>query len=196
MAHSSKEKPIAAGKSSFGLIDSKKLFSELRLKSGETFLDMACGKGLYAIAAAEAVGDDGTVYAIDLWEEGITTLRQQAAVKAVNNIKAIVGDVSKRMPIENDSVDVCLLATVLHDLVQIKAAEGALSEIVRVLGPKGSLAIVEFKKIVGPPGPPINIRLSADEVEDMVIPYGFRIKLTVDIGPHNYLAVFDRLGAS
>jgi hypothetical protein len=64
------------------------------------------------------------------------------------------------------------------------------------LGPQGSLAIVEFKKIDGLPGPPINIRLTSEEVEDMVIPYGFGNKLTVDIGPFNYLVIFALLSVT
>ena len=53
------EKPIAAGKSSFNLVDSKKLFSELRLKENTTLLDLACGSGAYSIAASEYIGEEG-----------------------------------------------------------------------------------------------------------------------------------------
>jgi ubiquinone/menaquinone biosynthesis C-methylase UbiE len=190
MANTSKEAPIGAGKSSFDLIDPERFFGELQLKKGSTFMDMACGRGLYAVAASEIVGADGTVYAIDLWEEGITTLREQASARGIKNIEAIVGDVGKRIPVENDSVDVCLMATVLHDLVHIEAADAALREIARLLRPQGSLAIMEFKKIDGPPGPPIHIRMTSEEVESMVIPYGFKKKQTVEVGPHNYLITF------
>jgi len=47
------EKPIAAGKSSFYLINSYKLFSELSLKEDSSFLDLVCGvcgRGAYSIA--------------------------------------------------------------------------------------------------------------------------------------------------
>ncbi len=196
MVSTSKETPIGAGKSSFELIDSARFFGELRLKRGSIFLDMACGRGVYTIAASEIIGENGIIYAIDLWEEGIATLREKASIKGIKNIKASVGDVSKRIPLENESVDVCLMATVLHDLVQIKAADGALREIARVLSPQGSLAIIEFKKIDGPPGPPINIRLTSEEVESMVIPYGFRKKRFVEVGPYNYLITFAVHGAT
>jgi predicted nucleic acid-binding protein len=43
------EKPIAAGKSSFDLVDTKRLFSILRLKEDTTFLDVACGSGAYSM---------------------------------------------------------------------------------------------------------------------------------------------------
>jgi ubiquinone/menaquinone biosynthesis C-methylase UbiE len=82
------------------------------------------------------------------------------------------------------------MATVLHDLVEVNTEQGTLTEIARVLKPAGMLAIVEFKMIEGPPGPPIDIRLSAEEVERLVRPYRLVKEYVVDIGPYNYLAGF------
>ena len=65
------EKPIAAGKSSFDLVDPEKVFAELRLQPDTVFLDVACGVGNYALAAAEFIGEEGAILAVDLWEEGI-----------------------------------------------------------------------------------------------------------------------------
>ena len=65
------EKPIGAGGRSFRLIDPSTMFKALPLKKGSIFLDMACGGGDYAIAASEIVGDEGIIYAVDLWEEGM-----------------------------------------------------------------------------------------------------------------------------
>jgi hypothetical protein len=48
---------------------------------------------------------------------------------------------------------------------------------------------VEFKKIEGPPGPPIHIRLSPEEVESMIKPFGFTPTQSVDTGPFTYMIV-------
>ena len=184
------DKPIGAGVSSFELIDPALLFSKLKLREGMVFLDLARRKGLYAIAAAEAIGEKGWVYGIDLWEEGIAHLQKEISARGLKNIKAMVADVSKKIPLDDKQVDLCLIATVLHDLVQIKAHEGALREVRRVLNPEGILAIIEFKKIDGPPGPPRHIRLSPEEVERMLNAYGFKKKWTHQVGPYNYLMAF------
>lgn len=191
MASERKETHHGPGRSSFGLIDPAKLFAELQLKKGDTFLDLACGSGEYSIAASETIGAEGLIYAIDLREEGIASLQQQASAKGIRNIQACVGDITNRIPVENGSADVCLMATVLHELVQAKAADGVFREISRVLNTKGSLAILEFKKIDGPPGPPINIRLAPEDVESIASPYGFIRKRVNEVGPHNYLITFD-----
>ena len=65
-----------------------------------------------------------------------------------------------------------------------------LEQIKTILKPGGCLAVIEFKKIEGPPGPPIKIRLSEDEVDKMVTGYGFKKLKTADIGNYNYVMTF------
>jgi ubiquinone/menaquinone biosynthesis C-methylase UbiE len=82
------------------------------------------------------------------------------------------------------------MATALHELTLSQMADAALSEVSRVLGPEGTLAIIEFDKIDRPPGPPIHIRLAPDDVERIVTPYGFNKKQLTHVGPYNYLMTF------
>ena len=183
-------KPTGAGKSSFELIDSAKFFRELKLKKGITFLDVACGWGRYALAVSEIIGRNGLVYAVDLWEEGVSSLKKEAVLKDIQNITSFVSDASQSIPVENQSVDVCLMATVLHDFVGDQVDRGVMQEIVRVMKPEAMLSIVEFKKIDGPPGPPKPIRLSPQEVDKIVSAYGFKQERFTEVGTHNYLQIF------
>lgn len=182
--------PIAAGKSSFDLIDSTKLFSELQINKNTVFLDLACGRGSYSIAASKYIGDDGKIYAVDLWKEGVDNLTRDIAARQIKNIHASVADVSKSIPVPNRSIDTCLMATVLHDLIQDNTEKGTLKEVKRVLKPDGLLEVVEFKKIEGPPGPPLKIRLSPGELEEVLSSYGFSIVKTKEIGQYHYLSLF------
>jgi len=56
--------------------------------------------------------------------------------------------------------------------------------------PGGKLAVVEFKKIEGPPGPPMAVRLSPEETDACLKPYDFREMATQEIGPSNYVSLF------
>ena len=127
------KKPHGAGRSSFSLIDPEKVFGELHLKSGMTFIDMACGAGQYALKALEYVGEGGFVCAIDLWQEGIDTLERQIVERGIENLQALIGDISKRLPLETDSVDVCFMSTALHELTLTDTADMALKEAARLL---------------------------------------------------------------
>jgi ubiquinone/menaquinone biosynthesis C-methylase UbiE len=185
-----KEKPPGAGGSSFQLVDFEKVVVELDLQKGATFLDMACGNGEYALRFSKIIGDEGLIYAVDLWEDNINRLIKTLSAAGIKNIEALVADVSEPMPIGNDSIDICLMATVLHDLIQANTAEGAIKEAARVLKPHGLLAIIEFKKVDGPPGPPIHIRLRPQDVESIVEPFGFNKKGMKEVGAYNYLMAF------
>jgi ubiquinone/menaquinone biosynthesis C-methylase UbiE len=191
MTKHSDTKPTGAGKSSFGLIDTVKFFQELDLRKGTTFLDVACGRGAYSLAAAEIIGKNGQIVAVDLWEEGILTLREEAKSKGIHNLTAFISDVAQHIPVDDNRVDVCLMATVLHDLVADKIEQQVLKQIVRVMKSEGTLAIVEFYKKEAPPGPPKPVRLSPEEVDQMLSAYGLQQKRYTGIGPDNYLQIFN-----
>ncbi|OGD22217.1 MAG: hypothetical protein A2W03_06630 [Candidatus Aminicenantes bacterium RBG_16_63_16] len=187
-----KEKPLGAGHSSFDLIDSPALFKELRLKKGSSFLDIACGPGAYILAASEFIGPAGNLYGVDLWDEAIAALRREAAARGIKNLITKIADVGKKIPLPDRAVDAALMATVLHDLVEEGKETKALRETARVLKPGGLFAVVEFKKIDAPTGPPRQVRLNPREVGDLVAPFGFSKARFRDLGPDVYLMVFRR----
>jgi ubiquinone/menaquinone biosynthesis C-methylase UbiE len=182
--------PKGAGKSSFDLINSEILKEELPVRPGSVVLDLACGKGIYSMFLSKIVGDTGLIYAVDLWEEGLQLLGKEIDEKKITNILPMLDDATKEIEIDDYSVDVCLMATVLHDFEEMNKSGVVLEQVKTILKPGGHLAVIEFKKIDGPPGPPKKIRLSEDETEKMVTFYGFKKVKTVDIGEYNYLMIF------
>ena len=184
------DKPIAAGKSSIDLVDKNIVLRELSIEEGAVFLDLACGNGAYSIAVAKHIGQSASIHAVDLWKEGVEYLQKEISVRQINNIHTHIADVSKHIPVKAHSVDVCLMATVLHDLIQDKTDEGTLKEVTRVLKPEGTLAVIEFKKIEGPPGPPLIIRISPEEVEKHLSTYSLHAIKTLDVGQYTFLSVF------
>jgi ubiquinone/menaquinone biosynthesis C-methylase UbiE len=183
-------KPHGAGKSSFELIEAGKLFQILALKPWYTVLDMGCGSGMYAMAMAKIIGDGGRIHAVDLWEEGIVRLKERVERQGLKNVRPMVADVSRALSLPGESMDLILMATVLHDLREAGVQDGALAEARRLLKRHGTFAVVEFNKVQGPPGPPISIRLSPDDVTAMVEPFGFARTGLHEVGPHNYLMTF------
>ncbi len=184
--------PIAAGTSSFGLIDREAFLAALGLREGMNVVDLACGVGNYAFAIAPVLGPRGRLWAVDLWEEGVRAVEERAAREGAASVTAVRADISREVPLPDGAADLALLATVLHDLVEDGTDQGALREARRLTRPGGVLAVVEFKVADGPPGPPRRVRLAPERTEALVAPHGFVPAATVDLGQHAYLSLFAR----
>lgn len=182
--------PKGSGKSSFDLINSDILKNVLPVEPGSVVLDLACGRGIYSMFLSEIVGDTGLLYAVDLWEEGLQLLGKEIDEKNITNILPMLNDATQKIEIDDYSVDVCLMASVLHDFEEMNKSGNVIEQVKTILNPGGYLAVIEFKKVSGPPGPPKKIRLSEDQTEKMVTGYGFKKIKTVDIGDYNYLMIF------
>nr|WP_321402622.1 class I SAM-dependent methyltransferase [uncultured Desulfobacter sp.] len=183
-------KPKGAGKSSFELINTDILKTMLPIHQGSVILDLACGKGLYSQFLSDLTGPSGLVYAVDLWEEGLQMLEEEARKKGDANILTIKADATREIEIDGHSLDLCLMATVLHDFKEMNAEQTVLKQVLRLLKPGGCLAVIEFKKMDGPPGPPKHIRLSQEETEKLVTGAGFKKINTAELGDYNYLTTF------
>jgi len=177
------------GHGSFWMQDPKLVFGRLKLKDGDCFLDLGCGPGDYSIVASEIVGDSGLVYALDRQRDAIDNLVEKANVRGLENIKAMVSDITEPLPLEDNCVDVCFIATVLHSLNFVDVEKTLFNQVRRVLKPGGHLAIIECKKEDQPFGPPMYMRLSPEDLEDSINKYGFEKISLVDLG-YNYMIQF------
>ena len=175
-----------SGISSFGRLDTAQVFLDLNLQEGEIFLDIGCGAGDYSVQAAELVGKTGMVYALDQWEEIDIKLRALDH----GNIFPVVADIRKSLPLSDNSCDICFVAMVLHGIDLDSSGATFFSEVHRVLKQKGRIAIIEIKKEETPFGPPMEIRYSADELEQIATKFGFIRTVYTDL-EHCYMIMFE-----
>lgn len=177
------------GPSSFWMHDPDIVFGELRLVVGETFLDMGCGPGDYSIKAAEMVGQSGKIIAMDASSRMTSALSERALKEGVSNIETMTADITRPLAVGDSSVDVCFLSTVLHIFSLDKVGEPIFEEVRRVLKPKGRMVVIECKKEKLPFGPPLEMRLSADEIAEVAERVGFTRAGYLDLG-YSYLVRF------
>ena len=177
------------GPSSFWMHDPEVIFNELNLKKGDSFLDLGCGPGDYAIRASGIVGNMGAVYALDKRQYLVASLMEKAGSQGLENIKAMVCDITGPLSVDAGCIDVCLLSTVLHIFNLAKIEKTLFNEIRRVLKPDGRVAIIECKKEEQPFGPPKHMRLSPSDIKDSIEKYGFKKSKLLDLG-YNYMIQF------
>jgi ubiquinone/menaquinone biosynthesis C-methylase UbiE len=171
------------------MVDPEVVFGALALKPGDRFLDLGCGAGDYSLYAAGLVGRSGKVYALDLWEALLDSLNQEAALKCLANIETRICDISNNLDFKDGSIDVCFLSAVVHTLDLNKTGERFFGEIRRVLRGGGKLSVIECKKEQSAFGPPLAVRLSAEDLEGHITRCGFEKRDYIDLG-YNYLIQF------
>lgn len=186
------EKPVAAGKSSFDLINPSDFFSKIKILPHFQVLDVACGVGRYSMEMSKLLNHEGAIHAVDLWGEGLEILERTLLEKGISNINPIKADITRHIPLGNESMDFCLMATILHDLSR-EEQQSTLREIGRVLKHDGVLAVIEFKKIEKGPGPGIGIRITEQEAEEIIKGHGFLKTCESEIGEFNYLLIFKKI---
>jgi len=167
------------GPSSFWMHDPELVFGELKLKEGDSFLDIGCGTGDYSVYASKIVRDSGVVYALDIQKELINNLRKQADLEGLNNINAIISDIAAPLPVEDNIIDVCFISTVLHSVNLDEHGKKLFSEIGRVLKPEGRLVIIECKKENLSRGPPLHMRISVKKINLIDLGSNYMVKFGV-----------------
>lgn len=174
---------------SFDIIDSKLVFETLALKKGQTLLDLGCGIGKYSLHASKIIEDVGIIYAIDRQKDAIEELNEEIKKQNIKNIQAIVGNLNEdKLKFKNNSVDVCLIATVLHSLKKIDIT-ALFNQLRPLIKPEGKLAIIEIKKEETSFGPPMAIRFSPEEIQVLAQKCGFTNCSVTDLGPFYLIEV-------
>lgn len=109
---------------------------EVDVDSGMHILDFGCGLGGFSLAAANLVGPEGMVYAVDNHPFSIESVKKAASKQKLTNIRTYFG--STFDDIISESVDFVLLYDVLHD---VSHSGDLMSRFHRVLKKSGIISV-------------------------------------------------------
>lgn len=179
------------GPSSYAMQDAERLWEILDPRPGQNFVDLGCGPGDYALEAARRVGPAGRVWALDQDPRMLEALATEAQAQGLDNLETRAADLRRPLPLQSQTVDLCLAATVLH-VIKFTLADGALlREIERILRPEGRLAVLNCSLADLSFGPPAHLRIAPKEMDNLVLAHGFERESLEDMG-FNYLAVYHK----
>jgi ubiquinone/menaquinone biosynthesis C-methylase UbiE len=182
-----------SGKSRKTLENPKEVLVKAGLEKGNfVLLDIGTGSGYLSISALEIMGSDSTIYAVDSHEETIKILDSHLSEKEIKNIFAVKADAVNEIPVKRDSVDICIMSNVVHGFVANGEMDKVLRNINSLLKDDGKLIIIDFNKKDMSFGPPLEIRINSDEIEDILEPYGYSLINSFDVGVNQYCATFKK----
>jgi len=157
----------------------KKILRELGLGPGMTFVDVGAGSGYFSLPAAELVGPQGTVYALDLLPEMLEHLRSK---RPPPWLKALPSEES-RLPLADGIADIAFSCFVLHET---EAPVAFLKEMGRVAKPGALVVLIDWAKVRQEEGPPYEHRIHHHRAEELALEAGLRFRRAEMITPNHY----------
>ena len=118
--------------------DPVRILKAAGIQPGQEVLEVGCGTGFFTIPAAELVGENGRVYAIDPHPLAIEQVAGKVRDAGLSNVRLIRGDANEA-GLVSDSVDLVLLFGVVPS--PTLPLDQLLPEMYRLLRSKGTLTV-------------------------------------------------------
>lgn len=121
------------------------VMDSLRIRRGTVVADIGSGDGYLTWHLAARVGQEGRVYAVDIDEKALATLRQSAQAQKLSQVETVLGAADDpRLPVA--TLEVALIVDAYHEFT---AHEGMLRGMYAALRPGGRLGILEISDALG-----------------------------------------------
>lgn len=184
---------IRQAMSSTDVLNPFKIFERIGLRRGAWVADLGCGsRGHFVFPAAQMVGADGKVFAVDIQKIALQSIEKAARHEQFWNIETVWSDIevvgAARIP--DASLDATL---VVDNLYLAENRDGLIQEAWRVTKPGGMLLCIEWmpgKTLLGPAG---DRRLSDGEADRLWRRHGWAPVEAFEAGEFHYALVYQRL---
>jgi SAM-dependent methyltransferase len=126
----------------------RRLLDSVEWRGDESVLDIGCGRGLLLVSAAKRV-PHGRAVGIDIWnrrlQSGNSPSRtlENAKIEGVSDRVAVMDGDARHLPFADAAFDLVSTSLVFHNIPEVDRPR-ALDEAVRVLKPRGTLAMIEL----------------------------------------------------
>jgi arsenite methyltransferase len=111
------------------------------IKEGEIVVDLGSGAGIDVFLCANKVKESGKVIGIDVTDEMLQRARSNAKQGGYSNVEFQKGDIERRIPVEDKTVDLVISNCVINLTIDKKAA---FKEIHRILKDNGRMVIADL----------------------------------------------------
>ncbi|MDD2732166.1 MAG: class I SAM-dependent methyltransferase [Candidatus Pacebacteria bacterium] len=162
------------------------VLNQINLRSDMTAADFGSSSGGFTIPLAKRL-EDGLVYALDIQEAPLSSLKGLLFFKRIKNVRIIRCDLEKPhgSTLPDSSLDLVLISNVLF---QSDNKNAILKEAERVLRQKGELVVIDWLKKVSQG--PNKGRVSSEEVKKLSEKLNFKLKKEFQPGKYHFGLIF------
>jgi len=173
-----------------GFLQPEEIIRQLNIKKWMKIADFGCGAGYFTIPLAKKVGNEGRVYALDVLETALESVRSRAKIQGLFNIETIRCnlEVSGGSSLANNSIDLVVMANILF---QSSGKIDIIKEAERVLKEKGELIIVDWESD-RPVGPAKEFIVSVDKIKTIAESQGLKFKRKPEIDKYHWGMIFEK----
>ena len=118
-----------------------KILRGANILSGQTVLEVGCGTGFHTVSAAQLIGDQGCLVAMDVLSDYIERVSKKVQAAELKNVHVVKRD-AMDTGLDAESIDTVLLFSVIPS--PALPLNRFLPEMHRVLKPEGALAVTTF----------------------------------------------------
>ena len=181
-----------------GFLNPDSIVNEFGVREGMSIADFGSGAGYFTILMAERVGKEGRVYALDIMESALDSVREKAKAAGLENVEAIRTnlEVVGSSGLSDQSQDIVLLANILF---QSEKKVDIIRETKRVLKDNDSLIIIDWKKGAGAMpdgrqgfGPPDSLRTDETAMRSLAMGEGLIFERSFNAGQFHFGLVFKK----
>jgi ubiquinone/menaquinone biosynthesis C-methylase UbiE len=169
--------------------DPKHNIEQFGLADSMIVADLGAGSGFYTLEVAKAVAPTGKVYAIDVQRDLLERIKKEANASHIRNVDIIAGDLEKLggSKLRESSCNAAIASNILFMIEDKKAF---LTEVKRILKPKGRLLLVDWSGSFGHMGPHPDHVVYKDDAMKLAISLGFVFDKEIHAGAHHYGIIF------
>jgi predicted methyltransferase len=167
----------------------EKIVAAAGLKPGMVMADIGAGTGLFTLHFAQAVGEKGKVYAVEIARNFLEHIKARASKASASNVQTILCT-ERSVELPEASIDIAFICDVYH---HFEYPQATLASLHKALKPGGELILIDFKRIKGESSDFVmgHVRAGQEVFEAEVAAAGFeRIVEVKDILKENYIVKF------
>lgn len=165
------------------------VMAALGVRFGERVADIGAGSGYFTLRLAEAVGDSGRVWALDIRQEMLDHIAQRLRETPLANVELrLVPADDPQLP--DSSCDLILMVDTIH---YIRDRVSYARKLRQALAPQGRLAIIDFRhdpQAQREFAPPLEQQVPRETLDGEMAAAGLQILMAFDFLPEQYFVVY------